>query len=71
MTTPKVPKAVYEAELFRLAQAVARVEPARITGCVLRGAIGTAGAASVVFPDRAMARRLGNDARRDAVIRRC
>ena len=59
------------AELFRLAQAVAQVEPSRITTCVVRGGIGTAGAASVVFPDRAMARRLGNDARRDAVISRC
>ena len=59
------------AELFGLAQAVARVEPSRITGCVVRGSIGMVGAASVVFPDRAMARRLGNDARRDAVISQC
>ena len=59
------------AQLFRLAQAMAQVEPSKITTCVLRGGIGMAGAASVVFPDRAMARRLGNDARRDAVISRC
>jgi polyisoprenyl-teichoic acid--peptidoglycan teichoic acid transferase len=59
------------AQLFRLAQAMSQVEPSKITSCVLRGGIGMAGAASVVFPDRAMARRLGNDARRDAVISRC
>lgn len=59
------------AELFRLAQAMSQVEPSKVTSCVLRGGIGMAGAASVVFPDRAMARRLGNDARRDAVISRC
>ena len=58
-------------ELFRLAQAMSQVEPSRITSCVLRGRIGMAGAASVVFPDRAMARRLGDDARRDAVLGRC
>ncbi len=62
---------VRPAELFRLAQAMSQVEPSRITSCVLRGSIGTAGAASVVFPDRAMARRVGDDARRDAVISRC
>lgn len=59
------------AELFRLAQAVGRVEPSRVTTCVLRGRIGLAGSASVVFPDRAMARRVGHDARRDAVVDRC
>jgi polyisoprenyl-teichoic acid--peptidoglycan teichoic acid transferase len=62
---------VRPAELFRLAQAMSQVEPSRITSCVVRGGIGMAGAASVVFPDRAMARRLGDDARRDAVISRC
>ena len=41
------------AELFRLAQAMAQVEPSRITSCVVQGGIGMAGAASVVFPDRA------------------
>ncbi len=58
-------------ELFRLAQAVAQVEPGKITGCVVPGGIGTVGAASVVFPDVATARRYGNDARADATIRRC
>ena len=58
-------------ELFRLAQAVAQVEPGKITNCVVPGGIGMVGAASVVFPDVATARRYGDDARRDATIRRC
>ena len=59
------------AELFRLAQAVAQVDARRITTCVVPGGVGFAGAASVVFPNVATARRYGNDARRDATIRRC
>src|SRR5690606_35104356 len=39
------------AELFRLAQAVAQVRPKSVTTCVIKGSIGQAGAASVVFPD--------------------
>jgi len=58
-------------ELFRLAQAVAQVESGKITNCVVPGGIGMVGAASVVFPDVATARRYGDDARRDATIRRC
>lgn len=59
------------AELFRLAQAVAQVDRRRITTCVVPGRVGFAGAASVVFPDVATARRWGNDARGDATLRRC
>ncbi|MEO5851221.1 MAG: LCP family protein [Nocardioides sp.] len=59
------------AELFRIAQAVAQVEPGRITGCVVPGGIGTVGVQSVVFPSFATARRYGADARDDATIRRC
>lgn len=58
-------------ELFRLAQVVAQVEPSKITTCVVQGSIGNVGGASVVFPFVSQARRLGNDARRDATIRRC
>lgn len=58
-------------ELFELAQVIAQVDPARISTCVVQGRIGTAGAASVVFPSVSQARRLGNDARSDATIRRC
>lgn len=59
------------AELFRIAQAVAQVDRRRITTCVVPGRVGTAGSASVVFPDTGTARRWGNDARRDATIKRC
>jgi len=59
------------AELFRIAQAVAQVEPGRITSCVVPGGIGNVGAQSVVFPSYAAARRYGDDARDDATIRRC
>ena len=59
------------AELFEIAQAVAQVRPDRITTCVVRGRIGWVGPASVVFPDVAQARRLGDEARADATLRGC
>ena len=59
------------AELFEIAQAVAQVDPRRITTCVVRGRVGFVGAASVVFPDVAQARRLGREARQDAALRGC
>lgn len=59
------------AELFRLAQAVAQVDPRKITTCVLPGGIGNVGGASVVLPDTATAQRYGDDARKDATIKRC
>ncbi|MBD8870120.1 LCP family protein [Nocardioides donggukensis] len=58
-------------DLFLLARAVADVEPGKVTGCVLAGSIGNVGGASVVFPSRTQARRLGDDARNDATISRC
>jgi len=57
-------------ELFRLAQAATGIEPARLEGCVVGGSTGYAGAASVVFPDVAQARRIGADARRDGTLDR-
>jgi LCP family protein required for cell wall assembly len=54
-------------ELYRLAQAVLAVDPAKVTVCVVRGSIGYAGAVSVVFPDveyaRSLVKRAGADAR--------
>jgi LCP family protein required for cell wall assembly len=55
-------------ELFRLAQAVTGIRPAGLKGCVVRGPTGYAGAASVVYPDVAQARRIGKDARRDGTL---
>ncbi len=57
-------------ELYRLAQAATAVRPARMRGCVLLGGVGYAGAASVVFPDLAQARRIADDVRRDATLDR-
>jgi polyisoprenyl-teichoic acid--peptidoglycan teichoic acid transferase len=59
------------AELYRLAQAVAQVDPGKITTCVLPGGIGNVGGASVVIPNTATARRYGDLARKDATIERC
>lgn len=52
-------------ELYQLAQAGTQLEPRKMRGCVVGGSVGYAGAASVVFPDVAQARRIGNDARND------
>jgi polyisoprenyl-teichoic acid--peptidoglycan teichoic acid transferase len=59
------------AVLFRIAQAVTKVEARKITNCVVQGAIGNVGGASVVLPYVDQARRYGDDARGDAVITRC
>jgi LCP family protein required for cell wall assembly len=59
---------VHPAELYRLAQAVTNVDPAKLKGCVVTGPTGYAGAASVVYPDVALAHRLGNDARKDGTL---
>ena len=58
-------------ELFKLAQTVAQVDGSKISTCVVGGAVGNVGSASVVFPFVSQARRFGNDARRDATIRGC
>ncbi len=58
-------------ELFKLAQIVAQVDPSKISTCVVQGAVGNVGSASVVFPFVSQARRYGHDARRDATIKGC
>lgn len=58
-------------ELFKLAQAIAQVDPAKVTGCVVQGGIGNIGGASVVLPYVDQARRYGDLARKDATIERC
>ena len=57
-------------ELYRLAQAGTAVELRRLRGCVVLGGIGTAAGASVVHPNVAQARRIGNDARNDGRLDR-
>ena len=58
-------------ELFQLAQAMAQVDPAKITSCVVQGGIGNIGGASVVLPYTDQARRLGDRARDDATLESC
>ena len=58
-------------ELYRFGQAVAHVDPAKVTTCVVQGSIGDRGGASVVLPYVDQARRLGDDARKDATISHC
>jgi LCP family protein required for cell wall assembly len=58
-------------ELFEIAQAVAQVDPGKMSSCVVPGGIGNIGGASVVIPNTSTARRYGDDARKDATIKRC
>ncbi len=58
-------------ELFRLAVAVAHVDPAKVTTCVVQGGIGNVGGASVVLPYTEQARRFGDLAREDATLESC
>jgi len=59
------------AELYRIANAVARVDPAKVRTCVVTGGFGNMGGASVVIPDTATARRYGDDIRKDGTLSRC
>lgn len=54
------------AEVYRLVQALTLVDPGRTTGCIITGTFGTEDGASVVYPDLAQARAVGDDARDDA-----
>lgn len=58
-------------EIFEIAQAVAQVDPRRISTCVVGGGVGWVGPQSVVFPNVAQARRLGREARKDATLKGC
>lgn len=58
-------------ELFRLAHAVAQIDPAQVTSCVVQGSIGNVGGASVVLPFVDQARRLGDRARDDGTLESC
>jgi polyisoprenyl-teichoic acid--peptidoglycan teichoic acid transferase len=58
-------------ELFRIGQALAQIDPGKITSCVVQGGIGNVGGASVVIPYLDQARRYGDAARKDATISQC
>lgn len=57
--------------LFKLAWALAQIDPAKVTGCVVQGSIGNIGGASVVLPYTDQARSYGDQARKDATIEQC
>lgn len=59
------------AVLYRIANALTTLRARRFTSCVVQGAIGNVGGASVVLPYTDQARRYGDDARDDATIERC
>ncbi len=56
------------AELYQLGQAATRIDPAKLEGCVVQGSYGTINGASIVYPDTALASRLGAEARDDATF---
>jgi len=58
-------------ELFKIAEAVAQVDPRKVTHCVVQGGIGNIGGASVVLPYVEQARSYGDQARKDATIEHC
>jgi LCP family protein required for cell wall assembly len=62
---------VSPAVLYRIAHAISTLRARKFTTCVLQGAIGNVGGASVVLPYTDQARRYGDDARDDATIKRC
>jgi polyisoprenyl-teichoic acid--peptidoglycan teichoic acid transferase len=55
-------------DLYRLAQAVTQVDPAKVTGCIVTGRFATRSGASVVIPNTRLAERLGQDAAADAEL---
>ena len=55
-------------ELYRLARAVLEVDASKVQICPVRGGTGSAGGASVVFPDLGQARSLTDRARADARV---
>ena len=59
-------------ELFRLAEAMAQVDPSKVRSCVVQGGIGTSSyGASIVLPYVSQARDMGNQARHDASLSHC
>lgn len=60
------------AELFRLAQVMAQVDPSKVRSCVVQGGIGTSsGGASIVLPYVSQARDMGDQIRKDATLSHC
>ena len=62
---------VSPATMYKIAHAISTLRAREFSTCVLQGAIGDVGGASVVLPYTDQARRYGDDARDDATISRC
>ena len=62
---------VSPATLYRIAHAISTLRARNFSTCVVQGAIGDVGGASVVLPYTDQARRYGDDAREDATISHC
>jgi polyisoprenyl-teichoic acid--peptidoglycan teichoic acid transferase len=58
-------------QLFKLGHALAEIDPAKVTNCVVQGDIGNIDGQSVVLPFVEMAHQMGEDAKKDAVISKC
>jgi LCP family protein required for cell wall assembly len=59
-------------ELFKLAQVLAQVDPAKVRSCVVQGGIGmSSGGASIVVPYVSQARAMGDQIRKDGTLSRC
>jgi LCP family protein required for cell wall assembly len=60
------------AELFRLAQVLAQVDPHKVRSCVVQGGIGTSSyGASIVLPYVSQAQDMGNQIRNDGTLSHC
>jgi polyisoprenyl-teichoic acid--peptidoglycan teichoic acid transferase len=60
------------AELFRLAQVLAQVDPHKVRSCVVQGGIGTSSyGASIVLPYVSQARDMGDQIRHDGTLSHC
>ena len=62
---------VSPAVLYRIAHALTTLQARKFTTCVVQGAIGNVGGASVVLPYTDQARSYGDQARDDATIENC
>jgi LCP family protein required for cell wall assembly len=60
------------AELFKLAQVMAQVDPTKVRACVVQGGIGVSSAgASIVLPYVSQAREMGDQIRKDGTLSHC
>lgn len=59
------------AQMYRVGRVMLTIQPDQVTNCVVPGGLGSAGGASVVFPDRGALAGMMRRARNDATLRSC